>query len=345
MPLPSTILYPSGGGGGGTGDVVGPASSTDNGIARFDSTTGKLLQNSAVTIADTTGNMTFPATAKIVFTGNSSYVDAGGGAVNIANAAGTGPAAAVSLGNLAIWSSGFGARQFALQPDDAIPSIKSIATGQFGWVASGDPYGGTLDTALARSAAGIVKVTDGSTGLGGLNVKLGSTSAPAIYSSDLDADTGIYFYSPAGAQYAVAFVSNGSQHGYFGGGCFQVNVPIRWEGNNAGIDKYKTGVLTATNGGIENRAFLGGGTAVASAAALPVPTGRVFHVTGTTGITSITSTNIGHGMVITMIFDDVLTVTDGGNMKLAGDFTTSADDTLTLAYDGTNWYEVCRSVN
>jgi hypothetical protein len=39
-------------GGGGSGDVVGPSSSTDNAIARFDSTTGKLLQNSAVTIAD-----------------------------------------------------------------------------------------------------------------------------------------------------------------------------------------------------------------------------------------------------------------------------------------------------
>jgi hypothetical protein len=37
------------------GDVVGPASSTDNAIARFDSTTGKLLQNS-VTLIDDTGN-------------------------------------------------------------------------------------------------------------------------------------------------------------------------------------------------------------------------------------------------------------------------------------------------
>jgi hypothetical protein len=40
------------------GDVIGPASSTDNAVARFDSTTGKLLQNSAVTIADTTGDIT-----------------------------------------------------------------------------------------------------------------------------------------------------------------------------------------------------------------------------------------------------------------------------------------------
>lgn len=41
-----------------TGDVTGPASSTDNAIARFDSTTGKVIQNSAATVADTTGDIT-----------------------------------------------------------------------------------------------------------------------------------------------------------------------------------------------------------------------------------------------------------------------------------------------
>jgi hypothetical protein len=39
------------------GDVVGPASATDNAIVRYDGATGKLIQNSVVTIADTTGNM------------------------------------------------------------------------------------------------------------------------------------------------------------------------------------------------------------------------------------------------------------------------------------------------
>ena len=42
---------------GSSGDVVGPASATDNAVARFDLTTGKLIQNSVVTIADTTGDM------------------------------------------------------------------------------------------------------------------------------------------------------------------------------------------------------------------------------------------------------------------------------------------------
>lgn len=36
----------------GSGDVVGPASSTDNAITRFDGVTGKLLQNSVITVSD-----------------------------------------------------------------------------------------------------------------------------------------------------------------------------------------------------------------------------------------------------------------------------------------------------
>lgn len=50
------------------GDVTGPASSTDNAVARFDSTTGKIIQNSAVTIADTTGDITGGKYNGITFT-------------------------------------------------------------------------------------------------------------------------------------------------------------------------------------------------------------------------------------------------------------------------------------
>lgn len=38
--------------GAGSGDVAGPASATDNAVARFDTTSGKLLQNSVVTVSD-----------------------------------------------------------------------------------------------------------------------------------------------------------------------------------------------------------------------------------------------------------------------------------------------------
>jgi len=60
----------------GSGDVVGPASATDNAIVRFDGTSGKLIQNSAVTIADTTGvttGMVFPNTGLNVQDTNASH--------------------------------------------------------------------------------------------------------------------------------------------------------------------------------------------------------------------------------------------------------------------------------
>jgi hypothetical protein len=37
----------------GTGDVVGPASATDNAVARYDTTTGKLIQDSVLLVSDT----------------------------------------------------------------------------------------------------------------------------------------------------------------------------------------------------------------------------------------------------------------------------------------------------
>ncbi len=46
----------------GLGDVVGPASATDNAVARYDTTTGKLIQNSAVTVDDS-GNISTAGTA------------------------------------------------------------------------------------------------------------------------------------------------------------------------------------------------------------------------------------------------------------------------------------------
>lgn len=46
---------------GGSGDVVGPVSSTDNAVARFDGTTGKLLQDTSVVTISDAGNIVTPA--------------------------------------------------------------------------------------------------------------------------------------------------------------------------------------------------------------------------------------------------------------------------------------------
>ncbi len=55
---------------GGSGDVVGPGSSTDNAVVRFEGTTGKLIQNSVVIIADTTGAITGTQSVQIGVAGS-----------------------------------------------------------------------------------------------------------------------------------------------------------------------------------------------------------------------------------------------------------------------------------
>lgn len=83
---------------------------------------------------------------------------------------------------------------------------------------------------------------------------------------------------------------------------------------------------------------------VTAAATITVPFDTdIVQVNGTTTITKVNVTRPGHR--ITLIFQAALTFTDGSNLKLAGNMTTSADDTITLVCDGTNWLEIARSAN
>jgi len=85
---------------GGLGDVVGPSSATDNAIARFNTTTGKLIQNSGITIADgasgtlsgtNTGDQTITLTGDVTGSGTGSF------AATIANGAVTATKMATTL--------------------------------------------------------------------------------------------------------------------------------------------------------------------------------------------------------------------------------------------------------
>lgn len=84
---------------------------------------------------------------------------------------------------------------------------------------------------------------------------------------------------------------------------------------------------------------------VASATALTLPVAvDDIKVTGVTAITSIIATG-NNRRTVRLIFAGILTLTDGSNLKLNGNFVTSADDTVVLTCDGTNWYEISRSAN
>ena len=179
----------------------------------------------------------------------------------------------------------------------------------------------------------------------------GTAGAPS-YSFSSAATTGFFLISNR-----MAWVSGGVAKVFYDATATTVSIGSDWQlgwSNNVdataanadiGFARYAANVLRVTNGGTAIRGLLGGGTTVASATAMPLPTGNVFHVSGVTDITSITSTNFASGACITLIFDGVLNFTDGNNLKLASTMATTADDTISLCYDGTNWFETARSVN
>lgn len=63
----------------------------------------------------------------------------------------------------------------------------------------------------------------------------------------------------------------------------------------------------------------------------------VVKVTGTAEIKKINATIAGH--VVTLIFASTAKIVDGENLKLIETKTASADETMQLVCDGTNWYQ------
>lgn len=87
------------------------------------------------------------------------------------------------------------------------------------------------------------------------------------------------------------------------------------------------------------------GQDLASHATNVTPTCSVHTITGTTAITSMVATQYPVGKPLTLIFASTPTFTDGGNLKIAGNLVATANDTITLVSDGTDFYEIGRAVN
>lgn len=86
---------------------------------------------------------------------------------------------------------------------------------------------------------------------------------------------------------------------------------------------------------------------LASTGTLTIPGGsELWNVTGTANITVINGS--WDGRVVTLKFAGTASgtgVTDGNNLKLAGNFVYTPDDTISLGCLSGVWYEVARSVN
>ena len=97
------------------------------------------------------------------------------------------------------------------------------------------------------------------------------------------------------------------------------------------------------NAGYFDELFANKGADVASAASSFTlgADGNYYDITGTTGLDSIAAQTVGK--VVALQFDDAVTVTDGGNLKLEGNFVSVTGATLVLQSDGTDWYELSRA--
>jgi hypothetical protein len=150
--------------------------------------------------------------------------------------------------------------------------------------------------------------------------------------------------SAAGMIYGI-YVAGGSQptQSIFNNQVFNATAEaIRFASSSDEIAMYANNLLIGDTGAAANNPDI---PDVTAAATITLSTAQnVFRISGTTGITSINTA--GHaGHQVTLIFVSTPTVTDGSNLRWAGNFTATDSDTLTLVCDGSDWYEVARSVN
>lgn len=190
-----------GGGGGGTGDVTGPSSSTDNTVPRFDGSTGKIIQTSGVTINDsneiTTGAwkateiaVAYGGTGASTLTG---IIKGNGTSAFTAATAGTDYLAPVAIGTtvqaydaqltdvagLAVTDGNFivgNGTNFVAESGDTARTSLGVGTGdspQFTAV----NVGHATDTTITRVSAGVIAVE-------GSNVLLASNIGSTVQAYD-----------------------------------------------------------------------------------------------------------------------------------------------------------------
>ena len=140
----------------GSGDVVGPASATDNAIARYDTTTGKLIQTSLVTIDDS-GSVNIP-TGQTYKINGTAHTHALGDLSDVGTATATNKHVPVGNGTT------FESRQLA-STDLSDTSVATGANDDFLQMKAGVWSNRTIaqvktDLAASTSTAGVVELAD-----------------------------------------------------------------------------------------------------------------------------------------------------------------------------------------
>jgi hypothetical protein len=226
------------------------------------------------------------------------------------------------------------------------------------------------EVTLAGSTAFLA--SSGGTLTGNVTLETGAVNQIIMQVSDgsveLTRDTGgayIDFKNARGDNYDVRLVevSGGLNVTTTGGGVLAINGNTVWhtanDGAASGLDadlldgqhgSYYTDIVSRLGYTPANKAgdtFTGAVTFshvikekhandVASGASIDLSTvaGNFVHITGTTGISTIT---LSQGQRMVAVFDDVLTLTNGANLILpsGANITTAAGDTMVVVGDGT----------
>jgi hypothetical protein len=154
------------------GDVVGPSSATDNAIVRFDTTTGKLIQNSGATIDDNNN-----ITANATFNGFTTVVAS---ATPIVLTAASTPVYYVSTG--------VGPQVIQLPVATTLPkgTIFSFNNNQSGSTISVNNNSGTLVKSVPSGAYLTLELTDNTTAVGGWDAHFQAPSNAAWSTNTLD---------------------------------------------------------------------------------------------------------------------------------------------------------------
>jgi hypothetical protein len=171
----TSLIGPSG---PGTGDMNGPSGATDNAIVRFDSTTGKLTQNSSVTISDTgtVAGAQFTSTGLKIGDADSSHL------LTLQNNSSMNAARTLGL------DIGNADRTFTISADSAIGGTAYVVGGTN--VAIGDGGTGADSAAAAFEAlkqAATTTVSGVLTTANATEIRASTAGAKAITPADLDA--------------------------------------------------------------------------------------------------------------------------------------------------------------
>lgn len=250
----------------GGGDVTGPGSATDNAVARFDLTTGKIIQNSAITISDESANTVSIAGSATATTINLFNTDAT--TVNLAQAATTITAGA---------SGGSTTFQGNLTGSNVLASTLTVVNGaSFG--------GGYGDTGVSISGTGNISA-DGNVIIGG-DLTVNGTTTTINTTNLLVEDPIIYFGSGS-----VGTNRNGGIA--LASGSSVTDQALVW--GRVANDTWGAGRLDVTNGSV---------TDLTSMSLLPIRSSKIELGGSTAFVTSSDGTNISitHGATSTTTF-------------------------------------------